>query len=299
MEISWLETFIALTETGSLRSAAGSLGLSPATVSERINMLETEIGTKLLERTSKGSELTDAGIIFREKALNILSDWQNICDVTKQMNTSRFRHLSLGMPGDIMAPGVGHFLDQFIRRHSQIELSLYSDMNVGIAESLRTGLVDVFFAFEPSAETRQGMVCKPVHHTSMGVILPSDHRLAFRDSLSLKELDGETFVLYPGYGDSSIYSIQREILKKSGINYIEYGGRFSPALYVLTGKIGCGIVMCPGVRGDRIPPRMVYIPLSDDGAGVDICMLYDPSNTNPSLKLFLDEIGDLKGADQQ
>ena len=50
MDPRWLEAFITLAETHSIRTASARLGTSPATLSDRISALEEYLGTKLLDR---------------------------------------------------------------------------------------------------------------------------------------------------------------------------------------------------------------------------------------------------------
>jgi len=298
MELSWLETFIVLAESNSMRTAAAKLGISPATASERISALEYELGTQLLVRTSKGSELSEAGKLFAENSKHILKNWDSILEIIKPIENTQYQRLSIGLPDRVMVPCLGRTLDSFVSDHPQIELNLYSDQEVGISESLKDGTTDVFFSFEPSDALIKGRRSRVVHHTRMGILVPSDHRLALQGAVALSELDGETFVLYPEYRDSSLYDFQKKMLKSSGIQYLEYNGHFSPSLYALTVKMGCGLVIFPSTNRKGIPPRSVFLEIKDESAACDIYMIYDPANTNPALQLFLEEFGDQEGTDE-
>lgn len=298
MELIWLETFIKLAESNSMRNAAAELGISPATASERLSALEDELGAVLFQRNSKGSELTEAGRLYLDSAKKLLSDWNSISSLVRPLENSTFLHLSIGLPSNCMPPVVGRFLDEFIPRHPEIELSLFTDEEIGISYGLRSQQIDIFFAFEPSANCKRDMVSRPVHHTRMGVLIPSDHRLAFRDNASLSEFDGDTFLLFPASSDTSMEDYQKKLLKNSGIRYIEYGGRFSQSQYQLPVKMGCGTALFPRIKNRHLPPKTVYLELTDDKCQCDIYMLHDPNNSNPALQLFLEEFGDTEGADE-
>ena len=299
MELSWLETFIALAESSSMRTAASKLGISPATASERISALEDDIGAQLFNRNSKGSELTEAGKLYIDSAKKLISEWNDILSLIKPIDNNPFQQLSLGFPGNVMVPGVGRFLDDFMDRHQEIELSMYNDEQIGIAEGLKSGIVDIFFAFNPADSVARGMQTKLIHKTKLGVLIPSDHRLAFRTTATLADFDGETFVLYPPANDSSMNAFQKKVLKESGIKHIEYGGTFPPTLFTLTVKIGCGVTLLPRVMKRNVPPRSVFLELEDEGCNCGIYMIYDPKNSNPAVKLFVSEFGDQIGVDEQ
>ena len=59
-----LISYIAVAEKGSFYKAAQSLYMAPQTLIQQINQLENEVNIKLLDRSSKGVELTPAGRSF-------------------------------------------------------------------------------------------------------------------------------------------------------------------------------------------------------------------------------------------
>jgi DNA-binding transcriptional LysR family regulator len=65
--------FAAVVEEGSLSAAGRALKLSPAMVSKRLAALETRLGARLIQRTTRRSVLTDVGQAFHEQVVAILS----------------------------------------------------------------------------------------------------------------------------------------------------------------------------------------------------------------------------------
>ena len=61
MDWNDLRHFLALSRTGSVRAAGASLGVSHSTVLRRVQSLETELGTRLFDRSRDGFALTLAG----------------------------------------------------------------------------------------------------------------------------------------------------------------------------------------------------------------------------------------------
>jgi DNA-binding transcriptional LysR family regulator len=57
---------VAVVERGSIRRAAGELGLSPSAISQQIRRLEHEVGVTLLRRSTRRLTLTEAGEAFYE-----------------------------------------------------------------------------------------------------------------------------------------------------------------------------------------------------------------------------------------
>ena len=73
MDLNDLSIFVAVAEHGSFSKAASSLGLAKSTVSERVRALENELGAQLLRRTTRRSNLTDAGRALLARGRTIVS----------------------------------------------------------------------------------------------------------------------------------------------------------------------------------------------------------------------------------
>jgi len=122
---SALRLFISVVDTGSFSAAGELLGISTSVVSRQIAALEAELGTRLLKRSTRRVELTDAGSIYLKRVRSLLTELEETNRFLKNPNSTaagRFRivtstaiGLSLIVPAiaDFMAanPGVAIHLD--------------------------------------------------------------------------------------------------------------------------------------------------------------------------------------------
>ncbi len=69
-----METFITVVDTGSIRTAAETLSITPSAVSRTISRLETKLETTLLNRTTRKLDVTSEGITYLYKVRQILED---------------------------------------------------------------------------------------------------------------------------------------------------------------------------------------------------------------------------------
>ena len=67
-----MEIFVAVVESGSFTDAANRLGISAVMVGKYIAQLESQLGTRLLERNTRRQSLTDAGRVFVEDSRRVL-----------------------------------------------------------------------------------------------------------------------------------------------------------------------------------------------------------------------------------
>ena len=72
MELRQLQTFIAITRTGSFSKAAQSLGYSQSAVTVQIRLLEQELNARLFDRMGKSVALTSQGREFERYAADII-----------------------------------------------------------------------------------------------------------------------------------------------------------------------------------------------------------------------------------
>jgi DNA-binding transcriptional LysR family regulator len=71
------EAFVTVVNLGSLQKAADRLGISSATISRRLTALETDLGVRLVERTTRSLRVTDLGRAFHDqcvRGLDTLTD---------------------------------------------------------------------------------------------------------------------------------------------------------------------------------------------------------------------------------
>ncbi|WP_371223468.1 LysR family transcriptional regulator [Roseovarius sp. 2305UL8-3] len=77
MNITAIQTFLAVTRAGNLNRAAEQLNITQSAVTARLDTLEQAMGQRLLNRSRKGATLTKAGYAFLDQAELITSTWAN------------------------------------------------------------------------------------------------------------------------------------------------------------------------------------------------------------------------------
>ena len=89
--MDWLQPiriFVSVVQNGSLSSAGRQLGLSPASVSRHISALESSLGCRLLNRSSRKLTLTEAGEQYFTKVEQILHQVAEANDAVAQLQTT-------------------------------------------------------------------------------------------------------------------------------------------------------------------------------------------------------------------
>lgn len=121
-----LRVLLTVIRKSGFAAAADELGLSPAYVSKRIQILETTLGTRLLHRTSRRIALTEDGERVQRWALRILDDFQQLHDELSDAHDSpRGRlHLcsSFGFGRNHVAPAVSLLAERYPELEIRLDL---------------------------------------------------------------------------------------------------------------------------------------------------------------------------------
>ncbi len=112
-----LRVFLTVVRKGGFAAAAEELGLSPAYVSKRIQILETTLGSRLLHRTSRRVALTDDGERVQRWAVRILDDVQQLQDELSEAHTAPRGRLhicsSFGFGRNHVAPAISLLAEEY------------------------------------------------------------------------------------------------------------------------------------------------------------------------------------------
>lgn len=83
-----ISTFARVVEASGFTAAARQLGLSPPVVSTRVQSLETRLGARLLNRTTRSISLTDAGKAYYDRCVRILADLEDAENAVRLTHTN-------------------------------------------------------------------------------------------------------------------------------------------------------------------------------------------------------------------
>lgn len=187
-----------LAEEQNFGRAARALGISTPTLSTQVRRLEELLGAPLFQRSRSGAVLTALGAEFLEKSLPLVhadDDMQSWLAET----IGRGGRISIG----IVAGGVyelGALLLARLRRERPgIDITVHTVSFGSVVEEILRGRSDIVITPAPfSGSDDSGIERVRVRGAFRAVILPTGHRLAQRDSVSIQELSGETFLVPTG-----------------------------------------------------------------------------------------------------
>lgn len=122
-----LDLFVAVARTLSFRAAARDLGVTPSAVSHAIGALETRIGVRLFNRTTRSVALTEAGRRFHERLAPAFDSIRGALAEVADRPERPAGRLRLSIPRSALMLGLTPRLAAFCDRHPEVELDLVVD----------------------------------------------------------------------------------------------------------------------------------------------------------------------------
>ncbi len=116
--------FARVAELGSFSRAADRLGLPKSTVSRHIAGLETQLGERLLQRTTRRQQLTEFGQQLLEHARQVALEVEAVALLREQRQAAPSGRLRVSMPSDFANLFLGDMLAAFVALHPAITLEL-------------------------------------------------------------------------------------------------------------------------------------------------------------------------------
>lgn len=288
MELRHLRYFVALAEELHFGRAAARLGISQPPLSQQIKILERTLSARLLNRTNRRVELTQAGLLFLAEARAILERADRAVSVAMRAESGELGELRIAMfPSAPLLAQIGDAILAFRKSHPGVQLILNEVESLQQTQGLLDGreqiaiIRSVVAPALPSEFRATELLREPFL-----VIMRIDHPLARRRRISIGELAGESFVFY---GDRMGRTLPHQVLQlcRSG-GFEPRIGQLANGNATITGLVaaGLGIAVVPEAMCQLQHRAVVSRPLDGVKARTSIWLLRPSEDTSPLVSAF-------------
>ncbi|MFZ1939070.1 MAG: LysR substrate-binding domain-containing protein [Terracidiphilus sp.] len=193
MELSQLETFLAVAEEHSFSRAAQRLHRTQPAVSQVIRKLELAVGETLFDRTARDGSLTAAGKLLQDYALRLLALRREASSALDELKSLERGHLQLAA-NEYTCMYLLPAIDAYRREFPHIPVTVQRMLASRIPEelSLRTFELGVI-SFRPDSAQIRSIA---VYGDSLAFIVSPRHKLAGAERVHIKDLGDELFVAH-------------------------------------------------------------------------------------------------------
>lgn len=148
MNLRQLKYFIGIVEAGNMTRAAEAMNVAQTALSSQIRQLEEDLGVTLLVRHSRGIEPTEAGLVLKARALDILRQVEDARREISQLGRDTAERVRFGITPALMLT-VGTDLIERVRDDvPHVSFSLVEAMSHVLIESLLKGDLDYALCYD-------------------------------------------------------------------------------------------------------------------------------------------------------
>lgn len=281
IDLRHLRYLVAVAEAGSITVAARQLYITQPALSVALRELERELGVTLLQRHSRGVDLTGAGQAFVDRARRALDVVEEAVLTAKRIGGPPADQLSIGMLPATFSEAPRALIAAFRDQYPEVRITYRELSYITHTRDLATGRVDVAFLWPPYAEPGLRFLELSQEPRLLGVA--SHHPLADRDAVSLDDILDLPFPgFHPassgGWFESWFFDTQREGPART--THDETTTPFEMALVVLEGR-----AIAPAARSFALafPSEGVRWLELTDAPPATLALAWHPDNRNAAV----------------
>jgi DNA-binding transcriptional LysR family regulator len=210
MELYPLQVFLTVAAEKSFSRAAEKLLRTQPAVSLAVQRLEAELGDKLIDRSAKELLLTDAGRTVLEYARRFASLQQELENSLAELRDKSSGRLVIGANESTTLYLLRH-IGNYRRLYPKVKVQVRRSLSSKIPSELIDGNLELgVVSYDPEDDR---LVTKIIYTDSLVFVVSPRHRFADRESVSITELDMETFIAH------NVVSPYREVVLREFQRY--------------------------------------------------------------------------------
>jgi DNA-binding transcriptional LysR family regulator len=269
-------------ESGNFVRAGQSLGVQTSTVSRKVARLEDKLGVTLFERGHFGIRLTSAGKDVMIHVRRVFADLEAVKTSGHCNGSGHIGKIRLGIRMPPVGEPVQALLAAWREHYPQVDLILQEMNERDILTAVEERRLDA--ALMTKHTLWPHAVTEPLYRERIMAALPRTHSLSARKTLSWKQLSNETF-LVQGWDESQSAREFYASFLGSGVRFRTHAAS-KQTILALVGA-GFGVTLVTQSQSEVRMPGVVYRPLSEDNAWVEVELAWVPQNEEAVVGRFV------------
>lgn len=243
MELNYVKEFLELASNCNFQETADTLFIAQSTLSRHIKALEADLGVQLFVRATRNVKLSDAAQLFLPYAAQLVEIEKQGMKMLSEYAKSSQGTITIGAIPSMSHYNINEILSKFTKKYSSLSLNLIEGDTMELAQMLQDGLLDFAYIRDASGDNemwqRFSRIC--IGYDYLSAVLSADHPLSSRDSISIKELRDEKFLLLGK--ESFAYSMSMLCCHRAGFEpNVTFTGNHARNLISMAGS-NLGVVL--------------------------------------------------------
>ncbi|WP_315830892.1 LysR family transcriptional regulator [Bradyrhizobium prioriisuperbiae] len=260
MDLNQLRCFVTTADELHFGRAAHRLDMLPAALGRRIRLLEEDLGTRLLTRTTRSVALTRDGAALLDEARDLIARADALAKRMRTRTRRQAAGLRIGAIDSAAAGLLPRLLHDFRARRSDVSVQLLEDKTIRLLPRLLSGRLDLALVRPPEHPDKRLEILFLFHETAV-VAVPERHRLAKRSALTVADLAGQPMIVPERRSRPHSHDLTMTLFAEAGLkaNVIQLADEKQTIVNLVAASLGIAIV--PRWTSRMATQGVRYVPL--------------------------------------
>jgi DNA-binding transcriptional LysR family regulator len=243
MDLHQLRCFVAAAEELHFGRAAQRLGMLPSALGRFIRLLEEDLGTRLMTRTTRSVVLTDDGAILLKEAGALLAQADALASRFRARGRKQAAIIRVGAIDSAAAGLLPMLLQDFRKQRPDVTVQLVEDKTIRLLPRVLSGRIDLAFVRPPESPDKRLELMFLFHETAV-VAVSDNHPLASRRRVSIRDLADQPLIVPERRSRPHSHDLTMKLFTEAGLEarIVQIADEKQTIVNLVSAELGVAIV---------------------------------------------------------
>ncbi|NTZ09232.1 LysR substrate-binding domain-containing protein [Burkholderia metallica] len=288
LDLRRLRYFVTVADELHFGRAALRLRIAQPPLTRHIAALETDLGIRLFERSTRAVQLTPAGALFLEHARSVIQAVDEAEATARKMAQGMVGRVVIGYASSIpMSDAFSDIIRNVSRGMPEVELAFREVSTASQRQQIADGTMDVGFGWAAAKASGPSIGSLVVSREPLVAAVPAQSEYAGKATIEFSELVKENFVTFPaGYG-SALNAALDDLCAHEGVT-----PRIGPTASQITTLVSLvaaerGVALVPSFTSTLQRSGVAYVPLARPHV-LELVVTWSEPFSSPCVEHFIE-----------
>jgi DNA-binding transcriptional LysR family regulator len=286
IDFDGVQAFVAIAELGGFGKAAEQLHLTQTALTRRIQKLESYLGVRLIDRTTRSVRLTAVGREFLPQAGRIVNDMTSALDRLKDMSRLGIGNITMASIPTMAHQTLPAIIKLYAEQHPGNRIRIVESHAFDVNRAVLNDQAE--FGLTIQLERHADLVEQFVMHEPFMFVCRNEHALADKKSVTWSEMRQAELVMVSGLSGNRVlldYQLSRKRISLNAGYEVEH---LATALGLVPAGVGTAILPHSAIQAGAYP-NVKLIPLVSPVVSRNVVLIRRKNVTlSPATQMFYD-----------
>jgi len=243
MDLHQLRCFVAAADELHFGRAARQLDMLPSALGRFIRLLEEDLGTRLMTRTTRNVALTDDGAVLLKDARGLLAQADALAVKFRARGRKQASTIRVGAIDSAAAGLLPILLQDFRKRRPEITVQLVEDKTIRLLPKVLSGRLDLAIVRPPESRDRRLEFLFLFQETAV-VVVSDQHPLASKRRLTITDLADQPLIVPERRSRPHSHDLTMKLFAEAGLEarIVQIADEKQTIVNLVAAELGVAIV---------------------------------------------------------